>query len=335
MSKYQIFVGIDVSKDHLDLAVCTNGKAAPATRIANTISAIEEYISTFSEKNTLSTTLFCLEDTGIYISFLLSAFITQKVDFWVENAVQIKRSLGLQRGKNDAVDAQRIAEYASRFKDKVCLYEAKNEVIEQLSHLTALRSRLVQSRKQIQVPLKETKTFAKKAIGDLIEKHSKNTLESIERDIKEIETAIKELINSQEDIKAMYDLTTSVVGVGEVTAVEILVSTQGFTKFTDAKKFACYCGVVPFEHSSGKFRGRNRVSKMANLKLKSLLHMCTLAATKKAGELKDYYERKLAEGKAKMSVLNALRNKIIQRIFACVQSGKKYEKNYQKDLVLS
>jgi hypothetical protein len=63
--------------------------------------------------------------------------------------------------------------------------------------------------------------------------------------------------------------------------------------------------------------------------------MCTLAATKKAGELKDYYERKLAEGKAKMSILNALRNKIIQRIFACVQSGKKYQKNYQKELVLS
>ena len=105
-------LGIDVNKDHLDLAVYTNGKTALVTRIANTISAIEDYLITFSQKNALSTTLFCLVDTGIYISFLLSDFITQKVDFWVENAVQIKRSLGLQRGKNDTVDAQRIAEYA-------------------------------------------------------------------------------------------------------------------------------------------------------------------------------------------------------------------------------
>nr|WP_081485528.1 transposase [Bernardetia litoralis] len=107
----------------------------------------------------------------------------------------------------------------------------------------------------------------------------------------------------------------------------MLRATAGFTKFDTAKQLACYCGVVPFENSSGKFKGKSRVSKMANKTLKTALHMCALSALQVEGELRTYYLRKVAEGKNKMSVINALRNKIIQRIFACVKNKTLYDRN--------
>ena len=84
---------------------------------------------------------------------------------------------------------------------------------------------------------------------------------------------------------------------------------------------------MPFENSSGKFKGKARVSKMANKTLKTALHMRALSAITAQGEMRDYYLRKVAEGKNKMSVINALRNKIIQRIFSCVKNKTLYDRN--------
>ena len=136
-----------------------------------------------------------------------------------------------------------------------------------------------------------------------------------------------QIIQEDAELKELYRLTTSVVGVGKVTAIQLLVATDGFTKFDTAKQLASSCGVVPFENSSGKFKGRARVSKMANKTLKTALHMCALSAMKVEGEMREYYLRKVAEGKNKMSVINALRNKIIQRVFACVKNKTLYDRN--------
>ena len=126
----------------------------------------------------------------------------------------------------------------------------------------------------------------------------------------------------------MYQLITSVNGIGFVTASYILVTTNEFINISDPKKYACYSGVVPFEHTSGtSIRGKNRVSQMANKKIKTLLHMAALTAIKMKGEIQDYYLRKVKEGKNKMSILNAIRNKLVLRIFACITQNRVYENN--------
>jgi transposase len=86
--------------------------------------------------------------------------------------------------------------------------------------------------------------------------------------------------------------------------------------------------VAPFKDESGKKKKREKVSHKANKKMKKLFHLLAMSAIRIKGEMKQYYERKLAEGKNKMSVLNAIRNKIILRIFSCVKNKKCYEKNY-------
>ncbi|RYF13413.1 MAG: IS110 family transposase [Flavobacteriales bacterium] len=124
-------------------------------------------------------------------------------------------------------------------------------------------------------------------------------------------------------------LITSVPGVGPVTGLQIIVSTNEFKSISDSRKLACYSGVAPFEHMSGSSVKRvTRVSNMSNKRLKTLLHTCALSAKRYVPELKGYYDRKVGEGKHKMSVINAIRFKIIGRIFACINNDRLYQMDY-------
>ncbi len=121
----------------------------------------------------------------------------------------------------------------------------------------------------------------------------------------------------------------SITGIGQVTAVALLAYTKGFTAFSNAKELACYCGVVPFAKKSGtSIRFKPTVSPYANRKLKKLLHLCALSAIRNDIEIQTYFERKVREGKNKMSVINAVRNKLIHRVFAVIRDDRSYEKNY-------
>lgn len=265
-----------------------------------------------------------MEHTGVYINWLLIALSDFNCSVWVENPLQIKRSGGSNRGKNDKVDSKRIATYAFRFQDKVNLYCPPSE---QLEALKTLRKTLVSHKQELETYVNEQSQFSKTSTQKLLEENSKSTLEHLTERIKELEEKMNQIIKDDPQLKELYRLTTSVTGVGKVTAIQLLIATEGFTKFDTAKQLACYCGVVPFENSSGKFKGKARVSKMANKALKTALHMCALSALRVEGELRAYYLRKVAEGKNKMSVINALRNKIIQRIFACVKNNILYDRN--------
>ena len=82
-----------------------------------------------------------------------------------------------------------------------------------------------------------------------------------------------------------------------------------FNAINDPKKLACHAGVAPFEHSSGSsVRGKTRVNHHARKSLKTLLHMAAMSALQVPGELQEYYQRKVAQGKNKILVINALRN---------------------------
>lgn len=126
----------------------------------------------------------------------------------------------------------------------------------------------------------------------------------------------------------MFGIITSVQAIGTQTAAQLIIPTNEFKDIRDSKKFACYSGFAPFPKESGLFKGKNRVSPMANKKMKMLLHMAALVAIVHNSDLKTYYERKVAEGKIKMSVINAVRNKLIHRIFTCVNQNRKYENIY-------
>lgn len=120
--------------------------------------------------------------------------------------------------------------------------------------------------------------------------------------------------------------------IGTITATQLLIATNEFKDINDRKKFACYAGVAPFTKESGLFKGKASVSHFANKKIKTLLHLSALVAIVHNKELKTFYKRKVEEGKNKMSVLNAVRNKLVLRIFACVNQNRKYDRIYTNAL---
>ncbi|TAE66264.1 MAG: IS110 family transposase [Bacteroidetes bacterium] len=319
MQKYQKYFGIDVSKNHLDIAqyLPETNTTNYLIRIKNTPEAIETWLKTMD----MAESLVCMEHTGLYINFLVMVLHQQKIDTWVENGLQIKRSLGVQKGKNDKIDAQRIAKYAFRCQDECRLYLPCSEVLEKLQVLQHLQNKLKDTLEQYEVPLNESKIFSANT-HKLLEKHTEKIITELKKVIKEIETEILECIANDEGLKKKYDLINSVTNVGKQTAITLLVVTRGFTKFDNVKQLASYAGVAPFDNSSGKRTNPDHTSSLCHKPLKAILYMCALGTIKTKEDLSAYYHQKRKEGKKHRVVMNAVSNKILQRIWSVVINQK-------------
>ena len=325
------FVGIDVSKDTLDFTVVINGKAVSHYCILNNTREIKSVVNKILKAfgGSYEETIFCMEHTGLYNLPLVKWLQANSCKTWIESGVHIRRTLGLVRGKSDKVDSFRIAMFAYTNRDHIKLWVPPRKVIERLGALLSQRNRMMKARKQLVTANSEQKKFIDKEIMHSLNVYTNRTTSVIDKQIKAIEEEILLLIQGDEKLKQLYDIITSVSGIGFVIATHILVTTNEFISINDPKKYACYCGVVPFEHSSGSsVRGRTRVSHMANKSIKTLLHLAAVSLIRMPGELQDYYNRKVTDGKNKMSAINAIRNKLILRVFACVNQNKLYEKNY-------
>lgn len=330
-----IIVGIDVSKETLDLVTLARGDEAYHEQIPNTVKAYRQWMKdqlSGSDKGKDSW-LVCMENTGIYCSHVMEVCASLGVDLWVEDAGRIKAFHSLARGKSDAVDASRIAHYGYLKQGEAKLWSAPREVISQLKSLHQLRRRLLNTKQRLSTPLGEEKYMG----SSWSKEHSSHItpiLRQLNVQLKEVEGKLKALILADSHLRELYENMSSVKGVGLIVAVSLLVMTNEFKDINDPRKMACQAGVAPFPYESGKrIKGRTKVSHRAHKPMKVLLNLAARSSVSSPGELRDYYERKVAEGKNKMVVLNAIRNKIIHRVFACVRDNRKYEENYMKVLV--
>ena len=334
MKKFVYQVGIDVAKSTLDFTVLQEGKKLNYQRISNTPKAVKSYLKELKKQGiTFTETLFCMEHTGVYNAHVLQVLHQNDCTIWLEAALRIKESLGFSRGKSDKVDSYRIARYAYLHQDEARLWMPQREVVQRLAHLTTLRKRLLKTKVALQQPLNETKCFLGSAAFRTERAATDPVVKATKKQLKFIEQQIKSLIQGDEILRGLFELVTSVDAIGPTTAGHLLVVTNEFKNFNCPKKFACYAGTAPFENSSGtSIRGKSHVSPYANKDTKKLLHMAALSAINMQNELAVYYQRKVSEGKNKMAVINAVRNKLIKRIFAVVERGAKYEKNYTPQL---
>jgi transposase len=328
------FLGIDVSKKKFDAALTIDGKNFHEVQVENAAKSIQAFFKELKNQlSSLDKVIVCLEHTGIYSLPLLDFLVKNKIRVCVEPALQIKQSQGMTRGKNDQVDAKRIAMYALKNREDLIFWRPQRESIQRLKALLVLRERMVKMKTQLEVPINESQEFISSSIQKEMVKRCLKSIKALQRDIDDVEKSISKLVQDDQQIYQQYKLITSVPGIGKITALNVIVSTGEFARINEAKKFACYAGVAPFEHSSGSsIRGKTRVSKMANMTLKKLLHMAAMSAIQCCEELKIYYKRKLAVGKNKMSVINAVRNKLISRIFSCIKNQRMYQKIYQHAL---
>ena len=269
-----------------------------------------------------------MEHTGIYNIALVEFLCEQSLAVCLEGGKQIKLSMGLQRGKNDKIDARRIALYALKNEDELKQWQTPRKELKALKVLLTQRSMLIQTKVNLEQNINELRSVGLKEQVKLLSKYNKG-IKGIAKDIEQIEADIDVLIKGDESINKMFKQITGIPGIGAITAIHLIVLTNEFKAISNGKHRACHCGVVPFEHTSGKsIKGRPRIHPAANKTLKTLLHMCALAAIRVEGEFKKYFDRKIAEGKHKMSVLNAIRNKLVLRVVALIKKDKMYVENY-------
>lgn len=310
-----LVVGVDVAKASLDLCIKPGGETM---HVSNNQPGFKNWYRELKKKMGKGIkVIVIMEYTGSY-STRFERFLTCKsIGYCKVPALQIKRSMGMTRGKDDKIDALRIAEYGWLRKEQLTPDEPCNESIQRLKNLMSLRSKIVRDRKGYQCRLKEIKTAKDYGKLDPMIRIHERIMATLTTELKLVEKQIADLINSNTDLKQTNDFIRSIKGVGPIVAAYMICCTHNFKRFTKARKFNCYAGLAPFKYQSGtSIRGKTRVSHLANKEAKSLLTMAACCSIRHDKELKKYYQKRVSAGMKKMSCLNIIRAKIVSRIFA-------------------
>ena len=318
----QTIVGIDVSSATLD--ICVSDRSGHHSFIINNdIKAISTFFMGYQEDLVIG-----MENTGRYNWALYEVLKDLCHQVFVVSPLHLKKSMGLIRGKNDKIDAVRIAAFIMKNYAELPQWKPSSSSVQKLKILLTERNARVKAKS---ILLKQQKDHARmKHLGldKYLQGLSKQQLAVLNKQIRQIESDMETLIRADEQMNKQAKLIRSVPGVGKVLCWTMIAKTENFTTITEPRKMACYSGVVPFSNSSGtSIRGKERVSTYADKAVKTILHMAAMRAVRLKNDLQVFYLRKVSEGKNKMSVLNAVRNKLIHRIFAVVKNQIPYQNN--------
>ena len=324
--KVQHIIGADLSKKTIDLVI---HESKIHLQIENTITGFKQMLKWFRQnKIDFSLTMIVMEHTGLY-SYCFEDFLHLKqIAFTKVNAMHIKFSIGLTRGKSDKVDAARIAMYGFEKRETLNPQPLVDQSLKRLQMLASVRDQFVKQRAGLVCSLKEYRNIGLNE-NDLIISSQLQTINELKKQIDKLKNEMIAIIENHTQLNQNYQLLQTIKGVGEILAMATLIKTNNFEKFKNARKFACYCGTAPFEHTSGtSIKGGTRVSHLADKKMKTLLDLAAKSASQFDPELKAFYQRRIQSGKSKMSTINIIRNKIIYRMFAVIKRQTPFIENY-------
>jgi transposase len=323
-------IGVDVSKNTLDVALF-RGKIdwnEGHVKVSNNESGYKELRKWLRLKNAEKKRLrICMESTGLYTHDFRSWLEKENIIYYVVDPKLMHHFAppqsikGIRQTKNDKADAFRIAIYCSLFHDSMESSKLPSAAYFKLKRLLAERRQYVKQSVLYRQQLSDISIYD--SVGSRIRK--KNEVENLRDNIKQTDAEMKAIIDTDPEIRRNYELLISIVGVGLVVAVTTIVLTENFTTFTNPRKYASYIAIAPFPHESGiSIRGATRVSKQGFRQAKADLSISVLSAITFDPDIKEYWQRKKAEGKHTGCVLNAIKFKIVLRMFAVVKRGKPY-----------
>ena len=334
------FIGIDVSKEKLDATLIRYESQSDSeqqlayTTVENNPKGFRSLVS-WSKKNAgrgvkTDTMLFCCETTGGYDRALCDWLYGNDLDIWRESALQIKRSMGLRKGKDDKADSEMIAYYALRFRSKASLYKPLDGNMRSLRDLFLYRQSLVAERRAKMVSAKEKRHISSKSKSDnFIYRDAQKTIDLLTKSIQECERRMLEIVKEDEEMYRNYLHLISCKGVGPITSIMLIIYTENF-KTWSAKKMASYCGIAPFYESSGSsvFHKAN-TSGYSNRRLKGILTQAARSAITHNPTLRQYYLRMKAQGKSYGVILNNVNNKLVHILFSLVLHDCDFELDHE------
>ena len=243
--KLQHIIGADLSKKSIDL-VCH--LLNTHIQIGNSIAGFKDLIQWLRKyKINLSETMIVMEHTGLY-SYCFESFLHQhQIAFCKVNALAIKKSIGLVRGKTDKLDAARIAAYGYEKKDKLTIDVPASDALRRLQMLNSTRDRLVKQRAALTCAIKEYKHIGIPE-KDIVIQTQLQLIKNFDSQIERLMVQIETIIEEQDPLKQNFHLLQSIKGVGKILALTAIIKTSNFTRFANARKFACFCSTAPFDH---------------------------------------------------------------------------------------
>ena len=328
MKKWNAILGVDVSKKTLD--VCCAGRRLHV-RIENNSKGFSLLAKWCRDHSIgLGKVLLVMEYTGGYEYRLLQFCQAKGICYCRVPGLEIKHSMGMVRGKSDYSDSYRISRYGEEKPDLLEASKPLNNSILQLKQYLSFRKRLVRENAGLLSTVKERKFMYSVGEREFLVGMAREKIAANRKYIAEIEERIMQLVKADEAMCRNYRILVSIKGVGSINAWMAIAYTENFRSFTDARKYAVFVGVVPFEHTSGtSIRGRKRVSYLANKEIKQELNQAAKSAMRHDTEIRAYAERKLKD-KAYPLVLNNVKFKLILRMFSLVKRGEEYVENYRR-----
>ena len=336
----KLFVGIDFSKEKIDVAIIfAEGLTETSMRLfnefKNSVSGYKQlvkWVEESSNETEPSLWLFCGENTGDYSKPLCNFLYGRGFDMWLENAKSIKDASGIRRLKSDRADANMIAEYAMRNYDKAIIYEPLSESLSQLRELFLYRQMVVRHRCSFQVRRGEKRlNMEKSPVKTMISQSGRHIVTELNKEIEKIDKRIAELIDSDDELAQVFNIVTSIPGIGTQNAVCLMVYTDNFRRFNfDSRKIACYYGIAPFGRDSGtSVHTDPHVHYMANRQIKAMLSQAALSAAKFNPVIASYYSRLIERGKKRQIALNNVKNKLVHIVTAMVRNKQLFDKDYK------
>ncbi|MFT6064527.1 MAG: transposase [Paraglaciecola sp.] len=313
MNKYKEIFGVDISKD-------VYGSKSGHNQFKNDASGFMSFL-----KNLPKESLVVMEATGYYHYRLAQFLFKQGVLVSVVNPLSVKRfiQMKLAKVKTDKSDAKAICEYGQI--NEVPLYTALTDVQSECLQLFRLLDSYLKKRTMTKNKLHG------EAVLDIPSKHVYRSLtrnkKHLDTEIASIETKLLSLV--KQDQQVQLTLLKSIPGLGIKTALFLIVITDGITKFETASQLCRYVGITPTIRQSGSsVRGRSRISKIGNKKLRNLLFLCSFSACKHNKACREIYERIVNKSKSKKLALIAVSNKLLKQAFAIAKSGHPYDEAF-------
>ena len=315
-------MGIDVSMQNVDVALCEDGKTFYHGKIQNDKKGFLE-IANIVKRSKVD--LVVMEATGVYHTQLADYLYEKNIKVSVVNPLIIKRftQMKLSRTKTDKKDSILIALYG--YQENPKLYKPKSEEENELKSLYI-------TRKGLKKDLKQTKNrlhaLSKRSYHDSFSLFKLNQLKAtLEEMIKEIEDRIRTLLKTR--FREEYDLLKDIPGVGLIGIAGIMGMLGGFENFENPKQVSAYIGINPSQRQSGKSLNLpDRISKKGNSNLREQFYMMALSAKSSNKACKIFYERLLENGKSKKQALIAVANKLIRQVMSILKYKVKYNENH-------
>lgn len=303
----KIFVGIDVSKARLDIALPKEG-SFDDRQYGNDPVGIGKFL-----KEMPSNAVLVMEASGPYHLRLAYAGYAKGFEVFVLNPLSVKRycQMRLMRTKTDKADARAISGYAQVNPHKAWSPPAK--AISHLQHIDALIALLTKLRTQVigHQSANEVRPMPNKVVVATIRSTIKTLEKSIAKLEKEIDGIVK--IHFEAEIKRLR----MIPGIGKKTAVQILIVTQNFQKFASGKSLVAFAGLCPRIYQSGtNQRTSFKICKLGQGRLRSLLYMCSMTAKNCNPSCKLLFDRLVEKGKNKKLALVAVAAKLLRQAFA-------------------